>query len=270
MEKAISQAARNSHLELVKYLISRISIDKLINSNILYKALVAGANGQSREIIDYLITLSNNLKQENYYCDFPALGDLANALNEVARVGKIDLFNYILSLVGSLDNLPRALAETIRGGNIKIIEHIFDIDPTLKTNFILNGGLYLATKNGQKQTMDYFLKSGSDWRATANDIDKILSGAASSDNKELVNYAIALGAVNLPKAINEAINKDKLEMIKYLLINGPIFKSQYSSLILPTNADLDNILDIITKHEDLNSLKYVLLMGSDLRALLLI
>jgi len=161
INNAVIQAAKNGHLELLKYLVSLYQTNQTIPKKVLVEALKLATSNQHRQIIQYLVDVGKIFNQRNTKYVFPKLYILNNILIESIGTGNINLFDYIFSL--GTNDLIEALLEASFEGSKKIIDHILYLDPSLlQSKDSLNGALYNAARGGHQKIINYLMSLGSD------------------------------------------------------------------------------------------------------------
>jgi len=184
---ALSEAARNGNLELVRYLIEARGADVNARTNFGKTILHEAARSSNLELVRYLI--------EKRGADVNARTNLGETvLHFAARNGSLELVRYLIG----------------RGSDV---------------NAITNDGetvLHFAARNGSLELVRYLIERGADVNARTNSGYTVLHQAAISGNLELVRYLIERGAdVNARTnsgytVLHEADFSGRLELVRYL------------------------------------------------------
>jgi len=278
---ALLQAAKNGHLEVIRYLLSLLPEDTIIPRDVLKEALILATYGQHQLIIKYLITLGKFFHQLDVNYIFPFTEDLNEALITAAITGNIQIYDYLVSLGSDLcsiaDNLNATLFATAQynhpdliihianlarkkrytidlslalygaayGGHQELIDKLLTLDNHLNNGRFLNNALYQAAIGGHQKIIDHLLSLGAD------DINQLLIGAAIGNHQQLINYALSLNATELDLALVSATGAGNIDLIPYLIELGA--------------TSLDQAIINAINNDQVETVKYLLLEGSNLK-----
>lgn len=106
----------------------------------------------------------------------------------VCRAGNYDMAKHMIETNSTLD-ISGSLCSACEGGNMCIIEMIFEKARTLKTSTNTNCGLRIACENGRVDIAKFMIEHG------ANDLRRGLVGAIENSHMNIVNFFMSQGYI---------------------------------------------------------------------------
>jgi len=238
-EGTLQTAGRHHHIDLVEFLISKKAP---IDDDAMYDAIVRGYTDIVKMLYEYRPKINNYClllaKLWNRYDILKFFEDkpFATISEPIHRDYDLTDFEYYGK------STPRILYYACEYGNLKIIKQYVTINnkmTKIKTDFIrgnLRGFhdhtdmLYVAILNGHLHIVDYLSKF-------SNKDSKYIACAVRVGRMEILCYLVVNNYTICEKAIIYAIEKGRLEMVKYLVnINSP----------MP-----NNVLDLCNDHREI-------------------
>ena len=204
---AITHAAKNNNLEMVKYL-----EEKVVNISYDDDIVEHAAKANNLEMVEYLIgkganidntavasaAENNNLEMVKY---------LVNSLIENAYIDDHDaLIDH-----NELINGGKAIVQAVKVNNLEMVEYL--VGQGAEINDI---AITQAVKNNNYKMVDYLLKKGK--KGADIHYDNV-EQAAKANNLEMVEYLVGKGANIDNIAVSHAAYNNNYKMVDYLLKN---------------------------------------------------
>lgn len=199
----IYAAARHGHMDIVNRIFD-VHVENV--RNLLVDALY-GASGRDREMFDYI----RDHIFEAFDIQVLPVNILNIAVNEAARVGNVDMVNYLREL--GADNDAFILLGATESNNRVLIDDVLTRNPNIHVD-ILNEALDVAAAEGNEELIRLFIDAGAD------DINSALERASMSDainNTNIVRILIEVyGADDLQGARDAAYRAQQRHIVRLL------------------------------------------------------
>lgn len=191
--KAIELASTKGHLDIVEYLFkkkqqygSKSAIDMAID--------LASGNGHF-EIVKYLFEIQ---KQS---CS-------SNAIDWASRIGRLDIVKYLFEVQNSHYTV-NSITYASENGHFEVVKYLFSImSPLIETNQAING----ASKNGHFKVVKYLFE-----KVNHNGTSDSIDYACSNGHLDIVKYLFEKHVIPTIDAIIMASLNNHLDVVKYLV-----------------------------------------------------
>lgn len=187
---ALRSACLQGYLEMVKYLVDMLNIDKFSGEELRLRESLKNASRYGHiEVVKFIMALDNIYSYQD---------DLNIFLVQACQGGHMRLVKYLISLIeGELDFDTHVICEAAASGNIDLVKYLINM------------------LNESKENSSTFVFDKQDL------LNHALSVASSFGNLDIVKYLCHLGAsVSEYECIIEAATCGKLDVIKYFVSLG--------------------------------------------------
>lgn len=190
----ISSAARHGQIDVVQIILN-VPVE---NARNLFEDALYGAAGRDRDMFNYI---RDQIFQAFNIQALP-VNILNIAVNEAARVGNVDMVNYLREL-GANDDAAILLG-AVEANSRALVDDVLQRNPNMPID-ILNEALDAAAAEGSEELIRLFIDSGAD------DVNTALERASMSD---------AINNVNIVRMLIELYGADELEPARELALRA--------------------------------------------------